>query len=321
MCGFVRHAVHPFLVMNGEKRGSFEDILQGSSPIVPSQGFAALTPGLATRIDNSGKEGRLFRIYAFFRFFVLPRAGELLYPEICFHAFPLSTITMPTIHRRPYLSLCELAGSPMRSDRLLRGMQKVFSHDLPNEMVVLQSLLQLLDQEESSRLSDDGHEYIRRLQSATKRTSGMIRFLKEMARLSAFTIKSETVPLAALARELQGELQRSHPATQFEFAWQWNAPTIVGDSRVFLQAILGLCACSLQPNRKKCRVSATSEQQGDSIELAFHLDGRKESPPQSLEQRMEIILAREWLALCGVDIEVTQTDDGELCFSLVVPNR
>ena len=44
---------------------------------------------------------------------------------------------MPTIQRRPYLSLSELAGYPMRSDQLLRSMHKVLSHDLPNQTVVV----------------------------------------------------------------------------------------------------------------------------------------------------------------------------------------
>ena len=59
----------------------------------------------------------------------------------------------------------------MPSDRLLRGMQKVCSHDLPNQIVVLQSLLQMLQLEEADRLSPDGRDYVRRLQKVTRRTA------------------------------------------------------------------------------------------------------------------------------------------------------
>jgi light-regulated signal transduction histidine kinase (bacteriophytochrome) len=214
----------------------------------------------------------------------------------------------------------------MRSDRLLLGMQKVFGHDLPNQMVVLQSLLQLMAEEESPRLSDDGREYVRRLQNATKRASDMVRFLKEMARLNALTPQSGTITLAALARELQGELQQLHSATRFEFDWHWIVPAILGDPRVYLQAILELCAGLLSPNSKRCRVSATSEQHGDAIELAFRLQEPKETAPprctmQTLEQRMEIVLAREWLALCGAGVELNLPAGAGTCFSIVVPNR
>lgn len=227
---------------------------------------------------------------------------------------------MPIIQRRSSLSLSDLAAdSPMRADRLLRGMQKVFGHDLPNQMVVLQCLLQLLNDEESPRLSADGREYVRRLLNATKRASDMVRFLKEMARAQAFTARSESIALAVLARELQGELQRLHPATRFEFDWRWGCPTILGDPRVYLQAILELIAGFLIPDRKACRLSATSELQGAAVEMAFQLDGI--CGPLPAEQRMEVVLAREWLALCGAGVDLIPLPAGVVRFSIVVPNR
>ena len=214
----------------------------------------------------------------------------------------------------------------MRSDRLLRGMHKVFSHDLPNQMVVLQSLLQFLDQDEYAHLSVEGREYLRRLQHATGRASEMVRFLKEMGRLNAFASKSETFALSLLGRELQGELQRRYPALKFEFEWRWKVPTIVGDTRVYLQAILELCSGLMLGQGKACRVSASCEQQGDAVELTFHLDEMSEAAalrwhPQTVDQRMEIILAREWLALCSAGVAVTFPADGRVCFSIVGPNR
>src|SRR5438046_377554 len=40
-----------------------------------------------------------------------------------------------------------------RADRLLRKMHPVLSHDLPNQLVALEGLLQLLEQEETLRLT------------------------------------------------------------------------------------------------------------------------------------------------------------------------
>jgi light-regulated signal transduction histidine kinase (bacteriophytochrome) len=233
---------------------------------------------------------------------------------------------MAAIHQLSNLSPDELADSAMQADQLLRVVQKVLSHDLPNQMVILQSLLQLLNEEESARLSGDGREYVRRLLNATKRASEMVRFLKEMGRVSAFTSKSETISLSALVRELQGELQRLHPAKQFEFDWQWKTPAIRGDARVFLQAILELFAGFLYPQSMSCRVSARSETLVDAVELTFALEERPTSTqprgnPQTLDQRMEIILAREWLALCGTSVEVTLLTSGGARFVLVVPNH
>ena len=229
---------------------------------------------------------------------------------------------MPTTHRR---SVAQLADSALRSDRLLQGMHKVFSHDLPNQMVVLQSLLQLLGEEEAAALSDDGREYVRRLQSATKLASAQVRFLKEMGRLNAFTGKSEAISLGALARELQGELQSRHVDKRFAFDWRWSVPTIVGNPRAFSQALLELIGAFLCPQIKACKVSASSGPSANAIELAFRLETAPPAVllignPQMLDQRMEIILAREWLALGGARMELTLPADGGVCFSILVPN-
>src|SRR6266542_384953 len=77
-----------------------------------------------------------------------------------------SILDMPTSPKRPSLARHDGEISLAKAERLLRSMHKVFSHDLPNQMVVLQSLLQLLRQEEAQNLTDDGREYVRRLQNA-----------------------------------------------------------------------------------------------------------------------------------------------------------
>ena len=199
-------------------------------------------------------------------------------------------------------------------------MHKVVHHDLPNQMVALHSLLQLLNDEESARLSAEGREYVRRLQNATKQSSEMVRFLKEIDRIHTISCKAETVKLSALARELQGEFVRLYPGTQFAFEWQWQVPALVGDVRVFLHATRELFAGLMQPPGKSCRVSASSAQRGEAVELAFRLE---ESPtptranPQKLEERMEIILAREWLALAGAELMLSV--GAESRFVVVVP--
>src|SRR5262249_17490878 len=112
---------------------------------------------------------------------------------------------MATSNRR--LSPIE-AGSLAHSEEILRGMHKALAHDLPNQIVVWQGLLQLRDQDESARLGPDGREFLRRLHGAAGRTAALARFLKEMARVPALTCNTETIALDRLARELQGELQR-----------------------------------------------------------------------------------------------------------------
>ena len=240
---------------------------------------------------------------------------------------------MPALNRQPFSSPIEHEGPPMRSGQLLRGMHKVFSHDLPNQMVALQSLLQLLHAEEAEHLGDEGREYVRRLQNVTQRACDQVRFLKEMGRIASCSAKSEIIPLSALARELQGALQQKYPHHQFVFEWQWHVPAIIGDGRTFLLALSELCAGYVSTLAKQCRIAATSEAGGDTIALALEVvevpASKGESVPPSvsrwtshnLEQRMEVILAREWLALSGAELEVALPAAGSVRFSILIASR
>jgi light-regulated signal transduction histidine kinase (bacteriophytochrome) len=211
-------------------------------------------------------------------------------------------------------------GTSVRSDRLLRGMHRVFSHDLPNQMVALQSLLQLLSAEEAGHLTKEGQEYVRRLRSATLRACEQVRFLKEMGRINASTAKAETIALGTLARELQGELQQKHPHTEFSFAWHWDAPAVIGDVRTLRLALSELCNALMGPDAKHCRLSATAQSQADRIMLVFQLEQPSAVwTEQAIEQRMEIVLAREWLALSAASLEVTPPADGTVRFLISIP--
>jgi light-regulated signal transduction histidine kinase (bacteriophytochrome) len=217
--------------------------------------------------------------------------------------------------------MTEGAGALVRSDRLLRGMHKVFSHDLPNQMVALQSLLQLLSADEAGHLTKEGQEYVRRLHSATLRACEQVRFLKEMGRINSCTPKAEAIGLTTLARELQGELQQKHAHTEFAFVWHWDAPSITGDVRTLRLALSELFAALLGPDAKRCHVSASAQSQADKTMLAFQLEERNAAwTEQALEQRMEIVLAREWLALSAASLQVTLPADGTVRFLISFPN-
>jgi light-regulated signal transduction histidine kinase (bacteriophytochrome) len=235
---------------------------------------------------------------------------------------------MNAMHMRPLAESGERTDAPAQADRLLRQMHQVCSHDLPNQLVVLQSLLKLLSLEESAHLSDEGQEFVRRLQNATRHASGLVRFLKEMGGLKTRAAKFEPIALAQLARELQGGLQHLYPERQFAFSWDWQVPMVVGDTRLYVQAILELFAGLSHANGRQCRLTASARQHADMVELAFHIEERLSADgaaapakPRALEERPEIILAREWLALCGAGVEVLSARSAEARFALTVPNR
>jgi signal transduction histidine kinase len=206
-----------------------------------------------------------------------------------------------------------------RAARLLHGMHKVFSHDLPNQMVVLQSLLQLLQMEELDGLSPDGREYVERLSSAARKAGAMVRFLKDMARLSQYQPRLETISLTALARELGAELNQLCPVQSIEYVWNWDVTETRLDYQTFYQAVLSLLQERLEAaGVTRCLVQGSSALTEGGIQLEFRV-----LPPSALHgravaaQRPESVLARELLAAGGAELTLDSTDSER--FTILVP--
>jgi signal transduction histidine kinase len=216
----------------------------------------------------------------------------------------------------------------MQADRLLRSMHRVHSHDLPNQIVALQSLLQML-MEEAGSLSPDGKEYLGRLQEVGKRTEVMVRFLKEMSRLTSYAGKPQKLVLDQLAQEIQGTLQQRLSRQPWSFQWHWGVPAIEGDARTFLQAVVEILCC-VAPAVGECRLQAASAALGNQVVIEFALEHGEDATDKrvpvragsaALEQRMEIVLAREWLAISGATLDVTLAEKGCSRFTIFVPAR
>ena len=206
-----------------------------------------------------------------------------------------------------------------QADRLLRGMHKTFSHDLPNQMVVLQSLLQLLHAEEADRLSPDGREYVQRLLNVSRKAAGMVRFLKEMGRLNGYTARPEEVTLPALARELKAEVARLFPHRAFTFDGDWDVPAVQADPKLFTLALVELLRCCVDRTAgPACHVHGASRLTPDGVEVSFHVEAaRLDNGSAAPEPRTDLLLAREWLAAWGAHLSFAEGGTG---FTVLIPD-
>lgn len=219
------------------------------------------------------------------------------------------------------------------SDRLLTGMHQVCNHDLPNQLVALQSLLHMLHMEESSRLSQDGQEYVQRLQNVTQRTGAMARFLKEMSKLQGYAGKPEELSLTMLAREIQGALKQQFPHREFIFEWRWTVPSIVGDCRTVIQALNEMLTWLASGHAGPCRLKAATQSLENHTALHFELHTAVPADDNdhyvivphggssTLDKRMELVLSRAWLAVSDATLELTARDGSASRFVIVVPNQ
>ena len=202
-------------------------------------------------------------------------------------------------------------------------MHQVIHHDLTNEMVALQGLLHELSTYESRQLSAVGKDYVQRMQCATTRICEQVRFLKAMERMNTLATKPESIAFSTLASDLKGELARRRSDVEFSFAWDWEASaTCVGDRRTLCLALAELLVALIGPDAWQCRASVTSRNLGDRVELGFQLHARHAAwTDKAVSERMETVLAREWLALSAADLQVMLPADGTARLLISIPNR
>lgn len=209
-----------------------------------------------------------------------------------------------------------------RAVRLLRGMHRVVSHDLPNQLVALQSLLQLLHADEWDHLGPEGRAHLAQLVGAAERAGAQVRFLKEMARLQRCQPNVEEVALSSLSRELQGDLAEFSDGAP-HYAWDWQVKTIHADSRLLVQALRELLHVLLDSISASFRIEGASRWAGDDIELSFRVVAEEEAPrgrgSVTIDERPEVVLARERLAAWGARLRLPARVGESASFAVLIP--
>jgi light-regulated signal transduction histidine kinase (bacteriophytochrome) len=218
-----------------------------------------------------------------------------------------------------------------RAERLLTAMHKVFSHDLPNQLVVVSSLVSLL-REEEEKLSAEGQDNLRRLDGAAHRAADMVHFLKDMARLAKLAETMEVVRLPSLAREVQAELNQLYPDRRLQQKVHWEVPSVTTGRRSLYRAIVQLLRLGIEQfPHQAMELSLSSRRVAEQVEIAIAIEpveGPLLSNPPSVrqdrtvpEQRLEFVLARENLALWGGTLAARPAGGRTCQFAIGVPTH
>ncbi len=201
-----------------------------------------------------------------------------------------------------------------RAERFLDHLRKALSHDVSNQLVAVQGLLQLLQMEEAPRLSPEGQDYVRRAGSAAQRAQALVGTLKELARLGSEHVPArEVISLDGLARELAAEVKALHPACSLECRLAHDAVRVAAPGRLLHQALLRLLRSLLPPGGSARRVGIRSRRTPAGVELTV-----AESPPEgrsapappprhdadgeaaaATAERLDWALVQELAAACG----------------------
>jgi light-regulated signal transduction histidine kinase (bacteriophytochrome) len=218
-----------------------------------------------------------------------------------------------------------------RAERVLASFQQVLNHDLPNQMVAIQGLLQVLELEEGSRLSAEGQDYVRRLAAVTRRVQDMLATLKAILKAGAEPGPAEEVALADLAREVAAEIKQLCPGRTVTYHVRLAALTVKARRGPLHRALVELIrAVLLEKDGAECHVRVESRPVAAGVELVI---GRWQEQAAELAQapaagserpcanRLGLILARELADTWGGTLAVTEEVGHGKLFSVLVPVR
>ena len=218
-----------------------------------------------------------------------------------------------------------------QAQRLLEAMRPVCSHDLPNQAVALQSLLQLFAWDEAPQLSPQGREYFERLQSIANKTMALTQYLKELARLQRYQQRGERMTFAAVVDDLRAEIQRAEPECRWTWQCRWNHDSFRADRRLVQQALvqllratcLGLSAPTASVNMKTTLGAANDiEWTITALPGAASQSVGERRATHANEARLAFTLAQEYLAATGIECRAgAAPTSGGATFTLVIPSQ
>ena len=85
------------------------------------------------------------------------------------------------------------------------------SHDMRAPLRAIAGFASVLDEEERSRLSDQGKQYLQRIRASVSRLGDLINVFLELSRLSSGELRKREIDLSALAQEIVTELAAGQP--------------------------------------------------------------------------------------------------------------
>lgn len=122
-------------------------------------------------------------------------------------------------------------------ERLLACFQKALGHELPNQLVALRGLAQMLEMEEGERFDAAGRDYLGRLSAVSQRVYTLVRGLADAGRAFRDRPPAEEVGVEELAREAAAEINTLYPGQSIGYHFSEPTPFLTV-SRLALRQVL-----------------------------------------------------------------------------------
>ena len=136
------------------------------------------------------------------------------------------------------------------TNRELETFSYSVSHDLRAPLRSIDGFSDILLEDYSDELDDEGRDYLGRVQAGARRMGELIDALLSLSRLTRDEMRSETVDLSAMAGEISDNLRRAQPEREVEVL---ITPGLVsnGDARLLKVALENLLGNAWKFTSKK----------------------------------------------------------------------
>jgi signal transduction histidine kinase len=213
-----------------------------------------------------------------------------------------------------------------KAERILKILAKVFQHDLPNQLVVFQGLVQLLELEEKERLTSQALEYLQRMKAVSQRTLNLGRYIKELSYLAGKEEIVERVHLASLVQEFKAQAKHTFTDCQLEWKSSLEITQLTVGRQNLIKGLVELMRLTFSLAGGKSfhiNFQARAEVGFDLLQLDI-IPGEVLKDPlpteaKTWEGRLEFLLARELLASGGGTLQLGTEKGPGVEFFLKIP--
>ncbi len=189
-------------------------------------------------------------------------------------------MSLPISPDRPSLGPNLASPAP---NRLLDLLRPTIHHDLPNMLVAFQGLLQMLGQEENSRLSLVGQDYLQRLTALGQKLQAAVTILRQISKAECTQVPCERVDLGELIREAAATCKQMMPGIRVVFHISLQASEVRVPHSLLSQALLEvmrLLAAELRADELHYTIASRPGSAG--VELSFHAEAGPSTPPAAI---------------------------------------
>jgi light-regulated signal transduction histidine kinase (bacteriophytochrome) len=135
-------------------------------------------------------------------------------------------------------STMTVPGDNNHPERLPRPLQRTVNHDLPNAVVALKGMVQLLEREEAERLSPAGRDYLARLAGIAERLQAIVTSLRSYNKVAQSQTPPEKIALADFLREAAAAAGAGLPGRKLDFHLELWYSALTAPRLLLLQALV-----------------------------------------------------------------------------------